>query len=362
MQPTGIYIHIPFCKRECYYCHFTKTKYHAETLHRYTKALINEIGLSSTGKKQNADSIYIGGGSPSLLEEARLTEITAALYERFTILENTEFTIEANPEDLNKERLDTFKKIGINRLSIGTQSFTPADLTLLRRTHSAARSLSAVRAALEAGFTNINIDFIIGLPSQTKTTLMQNLSELNQLEIPHVSAYLFEAPENTPETSMGIERDNRHYFFTKEVLETIGYSHYEVSNYSRAAGTGSRKRSFQSKHNLKYWHNESYTGFGLSASGYEEGEDYKNTTDFSSYFKAIENHRLPRQESSRGNPELRRIIMGLRLLEGLPERYFENYREQLDLLLPEKILILKDGRIAVNPQKILLLNEILSEF
>lgn len=347
---TGLYIHIPFCKRTCFYCHFVKTKYDSAMTSRYVDALATEITL----KKNSGlliDSIYFGGGSPSLLSENQLTTIMDAVHRNFKVAEDVETTLEVNPDDVDVSSLRMLKRAGINRLSIGTQSFLAGDLDYLKRTHSAGQSLSAVENALNEGFDNLNIDYIISLPGQTAESLRENFQLLERLPIPHISAYILEGVIEGEEKN---ERDHELYFFTKQQLNDLGYEHYEVSNYSKP---GSRSR-----HNLKYWTGKSYLAVGLSASGYEGGRDYKNVDDFDIYFQKIAEGSLPLQRMEPPDIDLRRIIMGLRLLEGIPVRYFESFGEPLNFLESNGILIRRKGNIAVEPEKILMLNEILTYF
>jgi oxygen-independent coproporphyrinogen III oxidase len=351
----GIYVHIPFCKRECFYCHFVKQKYDADAVAKYITALSHEIELHSD-PGYIIDTVYIGGGSPSLLNKHQVETVMNSIYKSFKVENSIECTFEMNPEDVTKEKLRFLKQAGINRLSIGTQSFIPGDITFLKRTHSALQSVEAVENALETGFTNINVDFIISLPTQTKKSLEKNFSFLKQYEIPHVSAYLLEEVEEKEEVENRDTRDNDLYFFTRETLGNLGYIHYEISNFS--------KQGFESKHNLKYWRNQDYIGAGLSASGFEKGVDYKNTVLSEEYFEKVEKNILPQTETTRPNTGLRRIIMGLRLPEGIDVSCFDEYREQLEFLKTNCILIPDDDdrRFAVNPDKLLLLNEILTYF
>ena len=347
---NGLYLHIPFCRRKCFYCHFVKGTYNDELADMYIEGLTGEIQLRNK-PGDTIDTLYIGGGSPSLLSEKQVTMIVDTLYKHFNIRHPIEFTIEVNPEDVTKKKLDAYREAGINRLSIGTQSFCPADLRYLKRTHGVEQSLAAVEAALERGFSNINLDFIISLPTQDKKTLVENFSILRIYDIPHISAYILEDVEEGEEKNA---RDNELYFFTVEHLTGLGYMHYEVSNFC--------KPGFYSRHNRKYWENESYIGVGLSASGYENGTDYGNARSFKGYFGRLEAGLLPRVEVTRRDANLRGIVMGLRLLEGIPECHFKKYPEPLEFLLSNGLLIRKKGNIAINPKKILLLNEILTYF
>jgi oxygen-independent coproporphyrinogen-3 oxidase len=349
-QKIGIYIHIPFCKRGCFYCHFFKREYDPDLVDKYIRALVEEIRLRSN-PGYVVDSIYIGGGSPSLLQEHQVAAVIGAVVDHFKMEPSVECTLEVNPEDVSENKLRFWKEIGINRLSIGTQSFVREDLNYLKRTHSVSQSIKAIENALKMGFSNINADFIISLPTQTRETLKDNFLVLKNYNIPHVSAYLLEEVEESEEK---ITRDNDLYFFTRDILSQLGYTHYEISNFSRT--------EFQSRHNLKYWKNESYIGVGLSAAGYENGLDCKNTIDFDVYFEKINQQKLPQVEIEASGLNVRPIVMGLRLLEGISIDYFNDSREELEFLESNGLLVRRDCRIAVNPEKLLLLNEILTYF
>jgi oxygen-independent coproporphyrinogen-3 oxidase len=350
MEHAGIYIHFPFCKRTCFYCHFTKQAFDSSLADRYIEALVKEIRLSRNNNYR-LDTIYMGGGSPSLLNEGQTAAILDAIGGNFELAEEVETTVEMNPEDVTVEKLRFLKRLGVNRLSIGAQSFNRADLDYLRRTHGVEQSLAAVELALTHGFSNINADFIISLPHQTRQSLEAGLLTLGRYHIPHVSAYILEGVDEGEERH---DRDHELYFFTREQLLNRGYIHYEISNFS--------KPGFQSRHNLKYWTDKSYIGVGLSAAGYENGADYKNTVDLRDYFAKIAASRLPRGEVSAPDVSLRKIITGLRLLEGIPRDHFSNHQDPLEFLLSDGFLVETNGNIAVSPQKLLLLNEILSYF
>lgn len=350
MKEIGIYLHVPFCKRKCFYCHFVKRKYDGELVEKYIDALVKETQCRAN-PGYIIDTIFFGGGSPSLLNERQISTIVDCLYKYFQISDSIEFTIEMNPEDVTPGKLKGLKEAGINRLSIGVQSFIPKDLQYLKRTHNARQAVSAVENALACGFANINLDFIISLPGQNKETLAANFSFLQQYDIPHISAYLL---EDVAEGEEKETRDHELYFYTVEHLSGLGYIQYEVSNFSKAG--------YQCRHNLKYWENRDYVGIGLSASGYEEEVDYKNTENLKRYFEKIDAGQLPQTEAKKRDPTVRSIVMGLRLLEGIPITNFENYPEQLEFLLSNGLLICKGNKVAVNPGKILLLNEILMYF
>ncbi len=347
---ASIYIHFPFCKRKCFYCHFTKFNYEKELVDKYLNYLVKEIQIRSN-LNYKIDTIYLGGGSPSLLNEEQLSMIISAIYKYFNIENNAEITIEANPEDITYKKLNYIKKNGVNRLSIGIQSFVKKDLVYLKRNHSVKQSIQAVENALNAGFSNINLDFIIGLPVQTQKTLEYNFSKLKDLDTSHVSVYIL---EEVKKDKYSENRDNDLYFFAKKYLESIGYIHYEVSNFS--------KNGFQSKHNLKYWKDKNYIGIGLSASSYENNIDHKNFDNFDDYFNKIENKKIPYKESKTIKHDVRKIITGLRMIDGISIENFKNHKEELKFLEENNFVKIEKNRVSIVQTKILLLNEILTYF
>jgi len=347
----GIYIHYPFCKRLCFYCHFIKRKFEPDLSSRYIDYLLKEIELKRDENKL-INTIYFGGGSPGLIEQQDIYRIIEKIDNSFNLYENAEITIELNPDDVEFEDLKFLKKTGLNRLSVGIQSLSAEDLNYLKRTHSVNRSISVLEDVKKAGFDNINADFIIGLPTQTEESLLSGFSRIDDLGIPHLSVYILEGVKEKNEKEDVF--DEFAYFKSQEILKELGYTRYEVSNCG--------KRSFQSIHNNKYWNNEPYIAFGLSASGYEDGVDYKNTVRLNEYFELIDDNKLPIAERQRMNTVERRIITGLRTTRGVLKEYFSDYETVLNMLLKEKILQENDGRISIVSEKILLLNEILTYF
>ncbi len=351
----GLYIHVPFCRRGCFYCHFLKFQYEERAMETYLEALKKEIRLKSCDREP--DTIYLGGGSPSLLPGQRVKEILDTVRDCFSVNPEAECTLEANPEDVSLELLESYKEAGINRLSLGTQSFVPADLEFLQRGHDTIQSRRAVETALKAGFNNINLDFIINLPTQTLESLEKNLETLKEfsIPIPHISAYLlegeFEEDTGHKETEREDELDHELYYFTRDYLTGLGYEHYEVSNFARPG--------YRGRHNLKYWHNLDYTGLGPGAAGYENGEDYNNTKSAKEYREMLTAGKLPKIETEHRDPALRRLVMGLRLFDGVAASCFEGFEKPLEFLKSNGFLVSKGKNIAVNPEKMLLLNEIL---
>jgi oxygen-independent coproporphyrinogen-3 oxidase len=313
--------------------------------------MLDEISLKSN-PEVSIDTIYFGGGTPSLLTETEINQILQHIKKSFTICHNPEISLEANPEHVTLELARQWKIQEINRISVGIQSFNNSDLHYLGRMHSQKTAIEAIETLKKAGFENISCDFIIALPNQTSKHLEQNFILANDLNIGHISAYIL---EKIPDTSKNAAREIKAYEFCQSVLQQLGYIQYEISNFSINAKS-------QCQHNLKYWQNQEYIGFGISAAGYENTIDYGNTKNFYRYFKDLKNKLLPWHQQHIYQPELRRISVGLRLSHGLPESAFNQFHEPCQFLLNHKILQKKNQFISINPNKYLLLNEILSYF
>ena len=349
MIKSGLYIHFPFCRRGCFYCHFFRKKHRQISAREYLGYLAREI-RRRRDPNLLLDTVYIGGGSPSLLKAAQISALLETTAKNFPIDKKSEITLEANPEDLDAAQLKAFLRAGVNRLSIGVQSFQESDLRCLKRTHSAAQALQAIEQARDAGFSNISLDLIIGLETQTSGSMKLNFRQIETLKPAHVSVYIL---EGVPRPAAD-ERDERLYFQTRQNLLDLGYDHYEVSNFCRPGKA--------SRHNLKYWKNQPYIGLGPSAAGCLDGRDYRNHPDLKKYYAGLDKGVLPEQKTAPLQPALRRIVTGLRLLDGIPASAFKPFPASTDFLLAEGFLARKGKNIAVPPQKILLLNEILGYF
>jgi len=295
---AGIYVHIPFCKTACHYCnfHFSTSKKNKDA---YVGALIKEI----EHKKElynafilpeflHIKSLYFGGGTPSQLSIEALSQTINALYKNFPIATETEFTLEANPDDLNKETLKSYLNMGINRLSIGVQSFNTNDLLYLNRLHTPDKALNVIKEAQEMGFTNINIDLIYGIPTLTQKTWAYNLKTFLELDIPHLSAYCLTVEQGTPlsvwvknkmiknvDEAMSIA----HYKELIKVMSQHQFEHYEISNFS--------KKEVYSKHNLAYWQQKPYLGLGASAHSFYKNVRGWNVANTSAYINKIRNEK-----------------------------------------------------------------------
>ena len=264
------YIHIPFCKRKCNYCTFVSyPKIELKT--QYIQALLNEIKNCYQG--ETLKTIYFGGGTPSLLQ----IEDIDKLLNIFRTEKNCEITLEINPETVDEKYLADLRRIGVNRLSIGVQDFNDDILKIIGRGHTSQTAIDAVKTAQNVGFDNISIDLIYGLPSQTLKGFETSLNKAFELNIQHISLYGLKIEngcyfyKNPPKNLPDDDAQAKYYLKAIEFCKQNGFEHYEISNFAI--------KGFESKHNLNYWNNENYYGFGLSASGYERNIRYYNETD-----------------------------------------------------------------------------------
>lgn len=262
---TSLYFHIPFCEHKCLYCDFYSIE-HGGDKEQFIEALEAEVGLYSPFASDEVDTIYFGGGTPSLLSPEQLGRIIHRVQSIFPVRNDAEITIEVNPGTVDASKLESYRRLGINRLSIGIQSFNDGDLRFLTRIHNANQAVASVQAARSAGFSNISIDLIFALPGQTLDQWQDNLRRAIDLGPEHISAYSLIVEPTTPLARMvtaGLvkplldDEDAAMYDITMQTLEDAGYEHYEVSNYARSG--------YRSRHNSAYWKHRNYLGFGPSA-------------------------------------------------------------------------------------------------
>lgn len=285
----SIYVHIPFCETKCIYCDFYSIE-SRDSQELFVEALVTEI-VSRAKRIDYAspfDSLFFGGGTPSLLTPPQLEKITDALRMGFTFSPNVEFTLECNPGTVNGEKLRAYKSIGVNRLSFGVQSFHEEDLLFLTRIHSVDQAIDAIHLAHEAGFQNVNLDLMFSLPQQTKEKWLYNLMRARELDTTHISCYSLTVEEGTPLAGMvkagairkaSEESDAELYEATMTTLASWGYRQYEVSNFAR--------QGCECRHNLSYWRHEEYLGFGPSAHSHWNGERLWNVSSLKSYLTQI---------------------------------------------------------------------------
>ncbi len=294
---SGIYLHIPFCERKCIYCDFYSVE-NLSILEDFVNYLLKEIDIfineSDFVRDSYFDTIYFGGGTPSLLEPSHIEKILNELNKKFKISSNPEITVETNPGTVDKRKLSELKKIGVNRISFGVQSFFDDDLRFLGRIHSAEDAVNCVKLAFESGLDNVNIDLIFALPGQGKERWRENLKKAIELQVPHISAYslivekgtpLYELVKNGEVLLPSVDEQAELYEICIDLLEGAGYNHYEVSNFA--------KKGFECRHNLKYWQYENYLGFGPSAHSFWEDKRWWNIANLNKYLNAINLGKLP---------------------------------------------------------------------
>lgn len=320
MKDLGIYIHVPFCGKKCGYCDFYSISYRRETADAYIQAVCRNI-RSYGDSAVSVDTVYFGGGTPSLLSSSQLVQILLEIRGCFRLSDSCEITLEANPNTVNGEKLAELRKIGINRLSLGVQSLNDRELKLLGRTHSAERAVKAVNDAVKAGFDNISCDLMIALPGQSKEDLISSAKRLTELPIQHISAYILSVEEGTAfdcsEIRSRLPDDDETaglYTVMSDLLREKGFRHYEVSNFA--------KDGFESRHNCRYWKCLDYLGIGPSAHSCMGGKRFAAAADselfISSPIQPVEiTDRCPCgfEEYS---------MLRLRLAEGLSLRDVEN--------------------------------------
>lgn len=338
--PVSLYLHFPFCERKCRYCDFLSGPAGEETREEYVDLLCREIELRAgeiTAPSESAaavDSIFIGGGTPSLMTPVQAARVMDTIRSRYQVLSDAEISMEINPGTVDPLKLLGFKAAGIGRLSIGVQSFDDSELRLLGRIHTAAEARETFHAAREAGFDNINLDLMSALPGQNIETWSHTLKEAVSLGPEHISAYSLIIEEGTPLASLldsgelpdlpSEEEDRRMYHFTKQFLASEGYRRYEISNYAKAG--------YECRHNCGYWTGHEYLGLGLGASSCLGGERFRNPDKMNDYRKAVNDTneydpvnamRRERQTLTREDRMEEFMFLGLRMTEGVSEKEFE---------------------------------------
>lgn len=343
---AGLYIHIPFCRKKCLYCDFYSVPYQEDTARKYLETLNRQL-RSLKDQGYSFKTVYIGGGTPSVLEEDLLESLFSRL--AYFLSGSEENTLEANPESLTKTKLSILKGAGINRLSIGVQSFSDRNLKTLGRIHTSKEAKESILLAQDTGFKNISVDLIFGIPGQSLSSLEKDLTDAVNLKVPHISCYALTYEKNTPLSDLlknkkikpvSEDSEYRMYKLCIDFLKNRGFTHYEISNFA--------KGDFQCRHNVNYWKCGEYTGLGTSASSFKENKRYKNTSPVTEY---TDNKNMPSLEEELTPEKLCReaVILGLRMVkEGInfkdiegkcginPEEYL---KEELQLLHEKKYLV-----------------------
>ena len=360
-KTPGLYIHIPFCLSKCPYCDFYSST-SLSPLALFLDALCKEMAMYRNDFS-SFDTVYIGGGTPSLLRPQQLENILVKIRENFNLIWNTEITIETNPADLNQPYLETIQEIGINRINIGVQSFDQEVLGFLGRRHSVQQAILAIKASRKAGFHNIGLDLIYGIPGQTINSWIDTLAQAVAFAPEHLSCYQLTLETATPfgkrhqagEFSIpGEELQYEFFMKTSQFLEEAGYIHYEVSNFKRGTELASR-------HNQKYWDHSPYLGLGPAAHSFQSNRRWWNHRSVDQYMAAVNAGDLPVEETEILTMEelrLEALYLGLRTKKGINFEDFKN-RYQYDLFTEKKKMLgklqaegfihIQDGRLCPTP-------------
>lgn len=394
MTRAGIYIHIPFCRSRCSYCDFATGMYEGELARRYVDAIVSEIfRWREVAKPGEVDTIYFGGGTPSLLEPAQVERILAAVQSRFRVTPNAEVTMEMNPtsvssfkfqvssselsdDELPQHKAREFRRLGINRASFGAQTFDDLELKQLGRTHNSGDIRTTFADLREAGFQNINFDLIAGLPAQTLAGWQHNLDEALKLEPEHLSLYLLDVHEGTPLADQ-IRRGTRlkpdddlaadMYRAMIAGLVKAGYEHYEISNFCRPG--------FESRHNTKYWSGAAYYSFGCSAHSFDGRlRRWSNERDAAKYVDVIEREKTPIVDTTNlreSEARAESVFLGLRLMRGFDlagyrSRFgadlLEEYDQDLTRLANAGLIEIDNNLLKLTTRGVLLSNEVFATF
>lgn len=378
MAPWGIYVHIPFCPYKCAYCDFDSGVYPEPMVSAYLSALREEIGRMSAALSSDdlvADTIYIGGGTPSLLDPETLEDLLRTIRRHFLVRSEAEVTLEANPGTITAEKARAFRQLGVNRVSLGAQTFSERELDVLGRRHTVEQIAESVALLREAGVENLNMDLIIGIPGQSLRSWEQTMDRAFSLRPTHLSVYMLEVHGGTPlaaQLARGIlvEPDEtltvQMYDRFLERAEAEGFAHYEISNFCRPG--------FASRHNLKYWSDEPYLGFGCSAHSYDFRERRWNLATPRAYVEAMRERgeaiagRIPMTEQRRIEEAL---ILGLRRRSGVDLRAFrdrygvdvlDRYGDQLAPLCEAGLVEIGGGILRLTRKGLVLANEVFAVF
>ncbi len=361
MKQIGLYIHIPFCEKKCYYCDFTSVPGNMELIRKYEKYLIKEIVIQAEKfGKYDIGTIFIGGGTPSVLEQTSIGNILGIIRERFKIVPDAEISMEINPGTLTYEKAVSYKNAGINRVSMGIQSMNDNNLRIIGRIHSKDQVVSTVDILRNAGFENINGDLIFGLPHQSVDDFHKTLDKVKELNLEHISMYGLILEENTllyhwykkGLVSMPSEDEERHMYHSGiRMLEQNGYRQYEISNLA--------KKGFECRHNLGYWKLNPYIGVGLSSHSSIDNRRYWNTSVFNEYFSMIDENILPisgEETISKDLMESEYLILRIRLNEGISfvdyetrfnRSFMQKYERVVNKHIETGLLMISEDRISL---------------
>lgn len=390
VERLEIYIHIPFCVNKCDYCDFLSMSAENDTIKTYISALINEMKLSKNRMKGYlVDTVFIGGGTPSILEEKYIDRIMEVLRENCIVDEDAEITIECNPGTVDKNKLNSFRRAGINRISFGLQSANDNELRAIGRIHNFSQFQESFSFAREVGFDNINVDIMSALPNQTVEAYTKTLEKVLELNPEHISAYSLIVEDGTPlyyrvkeagDRGISIlpdeDSEREMYYQTEKILQQNHYERYEISNYAR--------NGFACKHNIGYWKRREYLGFGIGAASLYKGKRFNNVADIQNYidtFGFIKKAEIPEVLLTKVEENLHCLskkeqmeefmFLGLRMMEGISIQEFERqfgahftsiYGKVVERFIEKGLLEKKKGYVRLTKRGIDISNYVMSEF
>ncbi|MBN1163145.1 MAG: radical SAM family heme chaperone HemW [Candidatus Krumholzibacteriota bacterium] len=362
--PAGLYVHVPFCRTKCPYCDFYSLT-DLTTAAAFADDIRSEAELYRRDFRE-FDSLYLGGGTPSVLPAGKIARITGILRELFSLSESSEITIEVNPDDVTKDKLEEYKDAGFNRISVGVQSFVGGELEILGRRHDARRAERALQLIREEGFTNFGLDLIYGYQGQTRESWLFSLETALRFSPRHLSCYQLTLSDSTPLGGKRsllrpviFEEEKQRSFFleTSRLLTDRGYIHYEVSNYAR-------EEKYIAVHNSRYWRHLPYLGLGPAAHSFRGGRRWWNLSSLRLYRESLREKKRPlrgEEELDRGRLLLEELMLGFRTREGVPLtliREIGGGEEVLNGLLEEKLVVVNAGRAAPTREGFLLADKI----
>lgn len=377
MKNLGIYVHIPFCKQKCNYCDFYSIKWNDESENKYIEAIINEIKSYKDILSCNyiVDTVFFGGGTPTIIKPESLNRIMEALKEVINLDRNSEISMEANPNTLTTSNLELYKKIGINRLSIGIQSLNDEILKNIGRIHNSNEALEAIDRARNTGFENINADVMFNIPGQTVKDIEDTVSQIINKGVKHISFYSLKLEKGTPMYLMvknnkiimpdeDVEREM--YYAGRNVMGKNNLFQYEISNFA--------KSGYECRHNLKYWNQEEYIGLGPSAHSFLNNIRYSNLSDLKLYCENSVSKNFDRiihEKLNKDDLMFEYIMLKLRLTEGLNINDFnfkfstdfkEMYKLQIDFLIKNKLVEFNNDYIRLTKKGMDISNFVIEEF
>jgi oxygen-independent coproporphyrinogen-3 oxidase len=374
-MPLGLYIHVPFCRAICNYCNFNRGLFDADLKRRYVDAVIAEIAAHGEVERPAADTIYFGGGTPSLLTPDDVSRIIGACRQAFEVVRDAEITLEANPETVSVAQFAGIREAGVNRLSLGVQSLRDEELIRLSRLHDARRARAAFQQAREAGFDNVSLDLMMWLPGQRPDQWLESVDGVIALAPEHVSLYLLEVYPNAPlrdemaraNWSQAPDEDAAAmYLAAMDRLESAGLLQYEISNVARAG--------CWSRHNVKYWSDGEWLGIGCGAHSTRSGVRWKNVSGTEEYVERVVRRESVRTEVRLLTPDERlgeALFMGLRLTAGIDllevgrlydKDVWRRFGPELQPFVDEGLLEHEAGRVRLTRRGMLLANEVMAVF